>query len=149
MTRRTPTTTVALALLAFTAACGSEAPANDGTAETPSTSNVSLATVNESGVQGLVTVSGGDEVMFKLELMGLTSGESYSAALHAGTCDSPGDRVADLNPATSGGIGIGSSVTQVPRDAVADAGALHIQAHLPDGTLAACGDLPDRLLTGI
>lgn len=134
------------ALLTVPAGCTSEAPAN-GQGEGPSTGNVSLATTNESGVQGLVTVSGRENVTFKLELMGLTSGDTYAAALYEGSCESPGAKVADLNSATSGAIGIGSSVTSVPRDMVAQASGLHVQAHLPDGTLAACGSVPEELVS--
>lgn len=148
MTARTLTAFALATLLAAAGGCTSDAPANDtgGESSASSTFNVSLSPIGESGVQGLTTVSPGPTVTFKLELMGLTSGETYTAALHAGTCESPGAKVADLNTATSGAIGIGSSVTPVERDAMEDADRLHVQAHLPDGTLAACGDVPaDRL----
>ena len=143
MTSKPLISTAVLALGALVWACAPDAPASDGSGEAmSSTFNVSLATTNESGVQGLTTVSLGDETTFKLELMGLTSEETYTAALHAGTCDSPGERLAELNQATSGAVGIGSSVTGVESDVLEGPDALNIQAHLPDGTMAACGDVP-------
>lgn len=136
---------VTLAALPVLAACGGDAgtpSARAGEASSSSTFNVSLATVGESGVQGLVTVSPGqDSVILKMELMGLEGGTTYPAFLYRGTCDSPGERVRALERPTAGAIGIGSATTLVAGETLAD-GPLHIQAHLPDETPAACGDLP-------
>lgn len=139
---------VGLACLAVLgSACGSEPPEARASDSGPRTFNMSLATRGESGIQGLVTVSpGSDAYTVKMELMGLTGGTTYTAALHAGTCDSPGALVTELNDATSGSIGIGSSTTSIPRDRIDEADALHIQARLPDGTVAACGDVPTENL---
>lgn len=131
--------------VALLAACGGEMDtpsAEGGEASSRSTFNVSLATVGESGVQGLVTVSPGqDSVTLKMEMMGLEGGTTYPVFLHRGTCETPGERVRELNRPTAGSIGIGSATTLVSDETLAD-GPLHIQAHLPDETLAACGDLP-------
>lgn len=133
-----------LALVAL-AACSQEAGEADAerSAAGGSTFNVSLATVEESGVQGLVTVSPArDSVMLKLELMGLQGGESYPVVLRSGTCESPGAEVMELNAPTSGSIGIGSSTTAVSTRTLAS-DAHNIEARLPDGSPAACGDIPE------
>ena len=134
-----------LLCLTFVAACGGETgtpSAEAGEPSSRSTFNVSLATVEESGVQGLVTVSPGqDSVTLKMELMGLEGGTTYPVFLHRGTCESPGERVRELNRPTAGSIGIGSATTLVSDDTLAE-GPVHIQVHLPDETLAACGELP-------
>jgi len=129
-----------LGVLLVAVGCTPEAPAR-GAAES-STFNVSLAPVGESGIQGLTTVSRGETLTLKLELMGLESGETYGAALVSGTCDAPGDELAEMSSATSGAIGIGSSVTPVEFSVVEGVSSVHIEAYLPDGTLAACGDIP-------
>lgn len=128
--------------LVLAAGCTPEAPAR-GVAES-STFNVSLAPVGESGIQGLTTVSRGEALTLKLELMGLESGKTYGAALVSGTCDAPGEELTEMSSATSGAIGIGSSVTPVEFSVVEGEGALHVEAYLPDGTLAACGDIPSE-----
>lgn len=142
---RTPLRALALPVLLVSSlavvACTSDAPARD--APESSTFNVSLSPVEGSGIQGLTTVSrGGEAVTLKLELMGLESGTTYTAALLSGTCDSPGEKLADMGGATSGAIGIGSSTTEVDLSTVEGAGALHIEAYLPDGSPAACGEIP-------
>lgn len=141
--RHSPPHLAALCAALLVAGCGGEAPEARASGARQSTFNMSLATVNESGIQGLVTVSPGqDALTLKMELMGLTGGETYTAALLTGTCQAPGEEVAELNPATSGSIGIGSSTTPVPLSELGGDRSFVVQARTPDGTAAACGSVP-------
>lgn len=129
----------ALALLACGGGDGSQA---EVAGNTGATTVVSFEAMNESGMMGsLMLAPGGESVTVKVEVLGLTEGETYPAHLHAGACQEGGDAVRDLEPLTVNSLGIGSSSSQVPRSEI-QSGPHFVQVHLPDGTPAACADLP-------
>lgn len=105
---------------------------------------VSLAPKNQSGIEGTATIRHrGDTVHVSVSLSGLESGNSYPAHIHQGTCQEGGGVAAGLT-AVEASDGTGTSETRIPA-AKLDMEARHfVQAHLPDGTPAACGDLPSH-----
>ena len=105
---------------------------------------IALTPKNESGIEGTATLRHrGDTVHVSLSLSGLESGSSYPAHIHQGTCQEGGGVAAGLT-AVEASDGTGTSVTRIPAGDL-DMEARHfVQAHLPDGTPAACGDLPSH-----
>lgn len=103
---------------------------------------VTLAPKNESGIEGTATIRrGADTVRVRVRLTGLTSGNSYPAHIHRGTCQKGGGVAAGLT-AVKAGDGSGTSRTRIPASKLEMGASYFVQAHLPDGTPAACGDLP-------
>lgn len=102
---------------------------------------VALSSKNDSGITGTAVLSPqGDSLTVELSLSGLTEGESYAAHVHQGTCDSGGGVAVGLNAVTGQADGTGSSTATI--ESLASGQSYFIQAHLPDGTPAACGDVP-------
>lgn len=106
--------------------------------------SVTLVPKNESGVNGTAMLrESGDSLRVDVRLAGLTSGESYPVHIHQGTCQEGGGVAAGLNDVAAADS-TGSSTTSVAKSAL-DADRRHfVQAHLPDGTPAACGDVPSE-----
>ena len=103
---------------------------------------VALAPKNESGIQGSATIRhSADTVHVTIRLSGLTAGNSYPAHLHEGTCQGGGGVAAGLT-SVKAADGSGSSETRIPAADLSMDASYFVQAHLPDGTPAACGDLP-------
>lgn len=103
---------------------------------------VTLAPKNESGVKGTATIrQPADTVHVTVSLTGLSSGSSYPAHIHEGTCQGGGGVAAGLTPVKPAD-GSGSSETRIPAASLSMDASYFVQAHLPDGTPAACGDLP-------
>lgn len=103
---------------------------------------VTLAPGNQSGVRGKAVIGRrGDSLRVRLMLQGLTPGASYPAHVHEGTCAAGGSVATPLGPVAAR-ESTGVNATAVPASAVAPDGAYFLQAHLPDGTPAACGDVP-------
>lgn len=115
------------------------------TAETPGEASgvqISLAPRNESGIEGTATIQrGADTVHVSVSLMGLESGNSYPAHVHEGSCQEGGGVAAGLTSVEAGN-GEGSSETRIPAGELSADGSYFVQAHLPDGTPAACGNVP-------
>lgn len=104
--------------------------------------NVALSSKNDSGITGTARIlPRGDSLAVKVSLSGLTQGDSYAAHLHNGTCQSGGGVAVGLNPVTGLADGTGTSTKRVAMASLASGQGYFIQAHLPDGTPAACGDL--------
>lgn len=82
-----------------------------------------------------------DTVHVTVELGGLTSGESYPVHIHQGTCQEGGGVAVGLN-AVEATDGSGSSETSFAAGDLSMDASHFVQAHLPDGTPAACGDVP-------
>lgn len=103
---------------------------------------VTLEPKNQSGIEGTATIRHmADTVHVTLSLTGLTSGNSYPAHIHQGTCQEGGGVAAGLT-AVEAADGSGSSETRVPASELSMDASHFVQAHLPDGTPAACADLP-------
>lgn len=116
-----------------TAAAAAKAPANQ----------VSLSAKNQSGITGTASWQVmADSATFTLKLKGVKQGQQYPAHVHQGNCKAGGGVAAALSPvaAMSGGSGKGSAT--VARSNFSTGQTYFVQVHLPDGTPAACGDLP-------
>lgn len=103
---------------------------------------IELEERNQSGISGNAEWSAqGDSVEFTLSMDGLEQGQQYPAHVHQGDCASGGGVAVGLNPvsATDGG---GESTATVARTSFSAGQNYFVQVHLPDGTPAACGDLP-------
>lgn len=126
---------------------GAEASGEAGgqTAETAGGASgvqISLAPRNESGIEGTATIRrGADTVHVSVSLMGLESGNSYPAHVHEGSCQEGGGVAAGLT-SVEAQDGEGSSETRIPAGELSADGSYFVQAHLPDGTPAACGNVP-------
>ena len=102
----------------------------------------SVSAMNESGMQGHVTVSAGsDALTIKLEVLGLKGGTEYPTHLHSGTCEEGGEVVAELEPPTVASVGLGSSLTELSPDEMQAGQPYFVQLHQPDGTPAACANV--------
>lgn len=137
---------VSLAMAAFTiSACGGEEPAARATPSANRTDVVSMSPRNDSGWMGsLMIAPAGDRITIKLELLGLKEGEDYPAHLHRGSCEGGGPVVTELEPLGVNQLGLGSSSTVLDAGTLEEGTSYFVQAHLPDGTPAACADLPPR-----
>lgn len=127
---------------------------------------VKLSPKNGSSVHGtaLVHDAGGEGDMdahrVEVRLKGLEADETYRVHLHRGTCAEGGPVLLGLNEVTADPEGRGISTTALPAEKLAQkmresqggktemaAGEkahppVFVQAHLPGGTPAACGDVP-------
>lgn len=102
----------------------------------------SIAPVGESGIQGTARLNeGASSRMLKLELLGVQEGKTYPVKLVRGTCDSPGETVAELDTPHVGTVGVGSSLTQIDPSAITEGGTYSIVVERPGGETAACGTL--------
>lgn len=136
--RATLAAAATVALVACGGGDGEPARADDGNA----TRVVSFQALNESGMMGsLMLAPGGESMTVKVEVLGLQEGREYPAHLHTGSCREGGDVARELEALTVNTLGIGSSSTLVPRS-LTESGSHFVQVHLPDGTPAACADLP-------
>jgi hypothetical protein len=120
-----------------------------GVAFAQQTFTVPISTMGESGVSGsavLTAVDGGTSI--SLDISGLTAGGTASAALHAGTCSTPGASAAALpaltadatGKATASGSILFRGTESVALSTVAD-GDHVILVHQGDRTVA-CGVIP-------
>jgi hypothetical protein len=107
---------------------------------------VELASVGGSGMTGeLTAVSGGATSTLTLKVAGAPASASVEAHVHYGRCAQPGNVTAPLTPIDTRADGTGSSTTEVniAMSTLMDGGHF-VQAHKPDGTPAACADLPKQ-----
>ena len=106
--------------------------------------SVTLSPKNESGIRGRALLARqGDSIRVRLTLSGLEPGTSYPAHVHEGTCQAGGG-VATALAGVAAEDTTGASTTTFAASAVSPDGAYFLQAHLPDGTPAACGDVPTQ-----
>lgn len=127
---------------------------------------VKLSPKNGSSVHGTALIRDdageGDMDAHRVEvrLKGLEAGGTYRVHLHRGTCTEGGPVLLGLNEVKADPEGEGASTTTLPAEKVAQkmeesrddrsemaAGEkahppVFVQAHLPGGTPAACGDVP-------
>lgn len=107
--------------------------------------SVPLGSKNDSGITGTARITPqGDSLAVQVSLSGLTEGESYAAHVHEGSCESGGGVAVGLNAATGQADGTGSSTATIAAATLQAGQGYYVQAHLPDGTPAACGDMPAR-----
>ncbi len=104
---------------------------------------VGLEAKAESGITGSATLTPiADGVEVRLDLDGLTAGETYSAHLHRGACDNDMGVVAPLEDVSASGE-TGQSTTTIGTSMLdPTAESLFVQVHSADGTPIACGDVP-------
>lgn len=115
----------------------------DAGAQAEGQNQLSLQPKNDSGITGTARWQvEGDSVRVMLSLEGLTEGDQYPAHVHRGTCTEGGGVAAALSPVTGQSGGTGESIATVARDNFSSGESYYVQAHLPDGTPATCGNLP-------
>lgn len=120
-----------------------QAAAESGQTGQEAPDRVQLAAKNQSGISGTSGWSvQGDSVRFTLRLKGVESGQKYPAHVHEGDCQSGGGVAVGLSPVAAGEGG-GQSQATVARSSFSSGQTYFVQVHLPDGTPAACGDLPE------
>lgn len=108
-----------------------------------SASSTSLQAVNESGMAGSLRLDpAGDSVTVKLEVLGVTSEAEYDVPLRRGRCDAEGDQIADVGSPTVATVGLGSSLVRLPISDFPTEGRVSVWIHLPDGSQAACAEVP-------
>lgn len=105
--------------------------------------DVALSSRNDSGITGTARMTPqGDSLAVQVSLSGLTEGDSYAAHVHQGTCESGGGVAVGLNAVTGQADGSGSSTKAIGQADLEAGESYFVQVHLPDGTPAACGDVP-------
>lgn len=114
-----------------------------GESATTTSDQVTLSSKNQSGITGTVQwETSGDSVTFTLEMEGLEQGQQYPAHVHQGNCEAGGGVATALNPVAGESGGTGTGTATVARSGFSSGQTYFVQVHLPDGTPAACGDLP-------
>lgn len=100
----------------------------------------SVAPVGESGVQGTARITpGADSVTLKLELLGVAEGATYTPRLLEGGCTEEAESVSELDPPHVGTVGVGSSLTRLPAEAVSSEASYAVAVEGADGDRLACG----------
>lgn len=119
--------------------------APEDTAKRAAKKQVSLAAKSESGITGTASFAKkGDSLAVKVSLSGLKEGASYPAHIHQGSCAQGGPVAAALTSVTGEAGGSGKSESVVAKGSLQDTASYFVQAHLPDGTPAACGNVPSH-----
>lgn len=104
---------------------------------------VSLSTKNNSGLEGEAKLRRrGESFQVALLLQGLSPKGEYPAHIHEGTCQAGGGVATALAPVSSDGNKIGTSQSTVDATVLSPDTSYFLQAHLPNGTPAACGNVP-------
>lgn len=117
----------------------------EDTAKRAGAKQVSLAAKNQSGITGTASFAmKGDSLAVSLSLSGVKEGASYPAHIHQGSCTEGGPVAAPLTSVTGEAGGSGTSESVVSKSSLKDTASYFVQAHLPDGTPAACGDIPSH-----
>jgi hypothetical protein len=107
---------------------------------------IELAALNGSGYTGEVAaVADGATSTLTLKVAGAPADSSVVAHIHYGRCAQPGAVTTPLTPIDVHKDGTGTSTTTVniAMSTLMDGGHF-VQVHKPDGTPAACGDLPKQ-----
>lgn len=105
---------------------------------------ITLSPKNDSGITGTARMTSQDgSLTVEVSLSGLAEGQGYATHIHEGTCESGGGVAVGLSPVTGQADGTGSSTATVALEDLEPGQSHHVQAHLPDGTPAACGDVPE------
>ena len=125
------------------AGCGGGEAGTAGAAEAEGQPpQASVAPVGESGIQGTARLNEGENTLtLKLELLGVQEGKTYPAKLVRGTCDSPGETVAELDTPHVGTVGVGSSLTELDPSQITEGETYSIVVETPEGERGACGTL--------
>ena len=129
-------------LLALGCGGGEQAASDTDAGAAGGPPEASIAPVGESGIQGTARLNrGGESLTLKLELLGVQEGQTYPASLVRGTCDSPGETVAELDTPHVGTVGVGSSLTELDPAQIQEGETYSIVVETPDGERGACGTL--------
>lgn len=106
--------------------------------------SVDMASKNESGITGTATftAAGSDSVQVQVSLKGVEGGKAYPTHIHHGSCAAEGGVAQPLNSVEGQSDGTGSGTTTVAHSVFMPDSSYFVQSHLPDGTPAACGDIP-------
>lgn len=156
-----------IAAVAIAPALAAQEQEGAGMEEQEKKVTVTLESKNDSGITGTAVLAAAPEAespdahTVTLELSGLEAGQTYPAHIHGGTCDEGGGVVAALE-SVAAEAEMASATTTITPDQLAMGetadeptemaaeeeegeeahGPLFIQVHLPDGTPAACGNVP-------
>lgn len=101
---------------------------------------------NESGVSGEARMARRDEaIQVRMTLSGVASGSTYPVHLHKGRCQTGGGVATGLTKISATDTTATSSVT-INAGVLFPDSSYFVQAHLPDGTPAACANVPASVL---
>ncbi|HKK09158.1 MAG TPA: hypothetical protein VKA44_09755 [Gemmatimonadota bacterium] len=105
---------------------------------------VDMSSKNQSGITGTATftAAGSDSVQVQVSLNGIEGGKSYPTHIHHGSCATEGSVAQPLTSVDGQSDGTGTSTTTVAHSMFMADSSYFVQSHLPDGTPAACGDIP-------
>lgn len=117
-------------------------------AETPAGGDgqmtAAVAPVGESGIQGTARITpGADSLTLKLELLGVSEGETYAASLLSGGCGEGAEPVAELQSPHVGTVGVGSSLTRLANETVSADATYAVSVDGPGDERVACGAFED------
>lgn len=129
------------------AAAGQQSQARKQAQRGPGAVTVSLSPKNDSGITGEAKIRrSGESIRVALLLRGLRPEGSYPAHIHKGTCKAGGGVATGLSSVSSNRSKMGTSQTTIDATALSPDSSYFLQAHLPDGTPAACGNIPMEAL---
>lgn len=101
-----------------------------------------LAPKNQSGIQGEAVIARQeDAIRVRLTLNGVTPGSRYPVHLHSGRCRAGGP-VATALTEVSAQTSTATTAITFSASSVTPGDSYYLQAHLPDGTPAACVNVP-------
>lgn len=144
---------VPLVAIACTSKEGQQSQGQQGMAEqsgqmsqqaTGGAQTITLSPKGNSGISGTAEFSaaGSDSVQVKVSLKGIEQGKEYPTHIHHGSCAAEGPVAQPLTSVTGMADSTGTSTTTVAHSLFMPDSTYFVQSHLPDGTPAACGDIP-------
>jgi hypothetical protein len=113
----------------------------------PGMMSITMASKGQSGITGtaMLTAAGSDSVQVNVSLKGVEQGKSYPTHVHHGTCAQEGAVAQPLTSVMGQADSTGTSTTTIANSVFVPDSSYFIQSHLPDGTPAACGDVPAEM----
>ena len=128
-----------------------QAASNRPLAPRTTTQTLLLQSLNDSHIAGVLTLAQeADTLTVKLNLEHLTPGDEYQAYVYYGKCHAQGPKAVALESVLADAGGTGSSSTRVPQARLGQTPTeerhegFFIQVLQPNGTRAACVDLPSE-----
>lgn len=117
--------------------------------EETATHMAQVTALNESGTTGQVEIRAlGEGSELRVTLMGATEG-AHQGMIHTGTCDAPGEVVAQLQPVTVDATGQGEATSEVtqPLTSVMDGNHIVVyhEAGGEPGQPVACASIPAQM----
>jgi hypothetical protein len=125
----------------------SQPAAQPAAAATSAGQQVQLSALNNSGVNGTVTLTPeGDSLVVAVNANGLPDGAgAYPSHMHQGTCATPGAVAQPLNDVQADSTGVGHATTTVPMSVLAQGQNHLVMVHRKDGSMASCANIPTDL----